>query len=115
MSKSDYHFDVRHNVVDGVEIRTIEIIDLNLGRMSVTNDIENVVREISGQIRDLTDEDPLDFAWMYRDSGKDWDELVLDSAGNFTRFAALERDRWLGDLRAEVAARHLARRKEAET
>lgn len=55
-NKSDYDFRVYAHV--------IAIKDLNFGRMSVTNNIESIVKHICEQI----DLDPLDFTIIYSDS-----------------------------------------------
>ncbi|WP_445453130.1 hypothetical protein [Flavobacterium sp. 25HG05S-40] len=63
MSKSDYIYKIHQ--VDKV----IEIEDLNLGKMSVTNNIENVVDEIAKKEEINRD----DFKVIYRDSVGNWD------------------------------------------
>jgi len=77
MSKSDYRFQVDD------EEKTIFIEDLNLGRCSVTNDIENVVEEIAEQYKI----DPRKFYILYRDS-----QGVVDGwsalSGNFIACSA---------------------------
>ena len=59
---------------------SVHILDLNLGRMSVTNDAENVLAEIHKEI-DLTGR-----AVTYRDSEGQVDRLIHDK-GEFLRFA----------------------------
>ena len=61
MSKSDYNYTRIKNI--------ISIIDLNLGRMTVTNNIENVVSEIAKKERIA----PEEFKWIYRDTDGLWD------------------------------------------
>lgn len=60
----------------------IHIVDLNLGRMSVTNDAENVLAQIHREI-DLTGKDV-----TYTDSEGQVDRLIHDK-GEFLRFAPL--------------------------
>lgn len=59
--KSDYTY----TVYDGL----IQIIDLDKGRASVTNNIENVVREICDKEQLQADQ----YMIIYRDSEGDWD------------------------------------------
>lgn len=63
--RSDYTYTVEENV--------IAIIDLDLGNQSVTNDIENVLDEISAQLRGLAG-----YAIIYRDSRGIWDGVRLE-------------------------------------
>ena len=69
-----YHKCMAHN--------SIHIRDLNLGRMSVTNDAENVLAAIHAEI-DLTGKDV-----TYTDSEGQVDRLIHDK-GEFLRFAPL--------------------------
>ena len=66
LTRSDYKYKLHHDNV-------ISIIDLNLGRMSVTNDIENVVGAIAEQ-NGITNIDK----WLvvYRDSEGTWDGWI---------------------------------------
>ena len=61
MSKSDYSYHTFQNV--------IVIEDHNLGGMSVTNDIENVVNEISSKENIYKE----DYVWVYKDSTDTYD------------------------------------------
>lgn len=65
MSRSDYIYKLKN--IGGRKILAIE--DMNLGNMSVTNDIENVVREIAA----VEKIDPTDHLIVYSDSEGDWD------------------------------------------
>ena len=49
--------------------KKLSIIDKNLGNKSVTNDIENVVKQI-GLIEDIN---PDEYTIVYRDSELNWD------------------------------------------
>jgi len=69
---SDYSYTVTGNKV--------HIIDQNLGRMSVTNDVENVLAEIHKEI-DLTGK-----TVTYRDSEGHVDKLIHKN-GEFLHFA----------------------------
>lgn len=67
MSKSDYDWDVvRYKDKD-----FLSIIDLNRGRMSVTNNIENVVIEIEKELKQSNKVLPKFI--IYRDSDNFWD------------------------------------------
>lgn len=105
--KSD--FDWRHVEIfkDNRATTVIEIVDLDLGNMSVTNDIENVVTQIATE---LPEDNPItENAIIYRDSEGIWDEVVLDKAGNFAQFAALPRGRCLTELQSEAVLRLVKR------
>lgn len=62
ISRADYTY----RLIDG---EIISIIDLNLGKMSVTNDIENIIRDIS--VKKLLNKS--EFKVIYRDSERVWD------------------------------------------
>ena len=62
MAKSDYSAET-------LDKNVIAITDLNQGRMSVTNDIENVVAEVSQQLGIKA----TDYKWIYQDSDGNWD------------------------------------------
>jgi hypothetical protein len=66
MAKSDYKYSIRNA---GTKTPVIEIIDQNYGNMSVTNDIENVVKEIEGR----ENLDACKCIIIYRDSTYTWD------------------------------------------
>ena len=63
MVRCDYVHTIRK--VDGVDVLLIE--DMDLGRMSVTNDIENVLSELEDLYRGLPE------IIIYRDSEGIWD------------------------------------------
>ena len=67
MAKADYSHKLHCN--EDVEVYGISIIDLNLGGMSVTNNIEEVVEEICGRFLI----DPNSVIIVYRDSDGRWD------------------------------------------
>lgn len=52
----------------GKNKKVLMIVDLDLGKMSVTNDIENVVADIAA----AESIDPKDYLILYRDSDEDW-------------------------------------------
>jgi 16S rRNA G966 N2-methylase RsmD len=58
MTRSDFIYDVFP------ETKFVRIVDLDKGRMSVTNDIENVIEEIATQEQIS----PLDYKFIYQDS-----------------------------------------------
>lgn len=105
MSRSDYSFAVIQIFQEKRAVEVVQIADANLGNMSVTNDIENVINEIAARLPNP----PFGYAWIYRDSSGDWDEILVDQTGNFVKFVALPRGRCLTELEAEAVARLLAR------
>lgn len=105
MSRSDYSFAVVEVVGDERATHVVQIVDLDAGRMSVTNDIENVLLEIQARL----DRHPTEYVWIYRDSMENWDEVQLDDVGNFQRFNALPRGRCFTEVQAEAVVRFLAR------
>lgn len=112
-ARADYDWDLDKVLEDHRATTIISITDLDLGNMSVTNDVENVLIEISEQ---LPDDNPLsENAVIYRDSCGFWDEIVLDQVGNFQRFAALPRDKDLNDLKIEAVIRLIKRQVGAKT
>ena len=68
MSRSDYKYDVDY------ENQIIVIKDLNLGRMSVTNNAENVLTEIEHKFN-LIGETIIDKKIYYKDSIGKVDEI----------------------------------------
>ncbi len=65
MSKADY----LHEITEYNGFKCLKIEDLNLGNISVTNDIENVVADIAQMERI----DPSQFIIVYKDSEGNWD------------------------------------------
>lgn len=63
--RADYTYTVEENI--------IAIVDLDMGSRSVTNDIENVLDEISAQLGGLAG-----YAIIYRDSQGIWDGVRLE-------------------------------------
>jgi len=70
----------------------IVIVDLNLGNRSVTNDIENVIKEISINLL-LSDK-----IIVYRDSNGLYDQVLLNPRGLFERFKPITERRTVIDL-----------------
>jgi len=64
--------------------RIVYVEDLNMGRMSVTNDIENVVDKVFEQVS-INDIDGI----IYRDSDGVFDAVIYDSNGKFKDFLLL--------------------------
>ena len=97
----------------------VQIIDLDLGRMSVTNDIEGVIDIIQDELLAKAEtaggEDIFmrDVAVMYRDSMNEWDEVVIGMNNHFLTFVPLPRDIPGKQLPATLAERWLARRADA--
>lgn len=68
----------------GIDGRVIWIKDPNEDHRSVTNDAENVLTEIAGELdRPLTD-----YLVMYRDSEGIWDQIVIKSIGSLRELEA---------------------------
>ena len=112
-ARADYAWKLVGLLQDGRAVTLIEIVDKDLGNMSVTNDIENVLLEIADG---LPEDNPLsENAVIYRDSEGYWDEIVLDQVGNFKSFAALPRGRRQSELQSEAVVRLVARQLEAST
>lgn len=109
MSRSDYHFNVVEVFQDDRAVKIIEVVDENLGNMSVTNDVENVILEIAK----ILPNKPTDYAWIQLDSDQCLDELVLDRTGNFDHFAPLPRGRCKTEVFAEAVVRLIEREIEA--
>ena len=66
-------------------VRDIHITDLNLGNMSVTNDVENILGKIHQEI-DLRGR-----LVTYTDSEGQIDKLIIDANGEFVTFAPGDR------------------------
>ena len=73
MSRADYDIIA---IDDSNKI--VQLVDLDLGNMSVTNDAETVVKEVNKLCPG--------YRILYRDSIEIWDELVHDN-GVFIKFA----------------------------
>lgn len=69
-AKSSYTYTIENHL----NRKWIVIQDQNLGRMSVTNDIENVVHDIC-QLNEITTADHL---IIYQDSAGDWSGYNLE-------------------------------------
>jgi hypothetical protein len=70
-----------------VHRHVIAIIDHNGGR-SVTNDVENVIDDLTRQGFDLSR-----YRVIYRDTRGIWDQLLIDRTGHFAGFSSInERD-----------------------
>lgn len=70
MARADYRYKVQ--TIDGELV--VAIWDLDMGRMSVTNDAEAVIEEIAESLA----QPPGIFRWIYRDSDGQWDWLLPD-------------------------------------
>lgn len=76
MTKSDYTYTIE----DGF----LKIVDLDMGGMSVTNDIENVITEIG------LSEDILNLRIIYQDSMGEWDEVIPKWRGKICTYVSYE-------------------------
>jgi hypothetical protein len=90
MARSDYRYGIEQAA--GRSVLVIE--DLNLGRVSVTNDIENVLNEIG--LKEWID--PREYMVIYRDSGGVWDgyDPVMDE------FIPLAESTWSAAVKAYI-------------
>lgn len=108
--RSDYTFALVEIQGDARANQIVQIVDQDLGNVSVTNDIENILNEIQARLPGH----PTDYVWIYRDSMTNWDEVVVDDVGNFVKFKALPRGRCFTEVQAaavtQFLARHLAAR-----
>lgn len=78
--RSDFkwYFD---SLASGLPGERLFIEDLNLGNMSVTNDIENVIKEIKRNVPDIRQ-----YQIQYLDSNDEWTRIILDENGDFKEF-----------------------------
>lgn len=65
MTRSNYTY----GIADGTDEKILWIVDSNLGNMSVTNDMENVLAEIEKKTQLPLE----DYKIIYRDSMNTWD------------------------------------------
>ncbi len=103
--RSDYTFAVVEILGDSRANEIVQIVDQDLGNISVTNDIENILNEIQARLP----RHPTDYVWIYRDSMEAWDEVIVDEVGNFIRFKALPRGVCFTEIQAAAVAQFLAR------
>ena len=108
--RSDYTFAVVEILGDSRANQIVQIVDQDLGNVSVTNDIENILNEIQARLPGH----PTAYVWIYRDSMETWDEVVVDDVGNFVKFKALPRGRCFTEIQAAAIAQFQARHKEAQ-
>ena len=69
-AKADFRYSINTTTIKGTEVKFIEIVDLDKGAISVTNDIENVIAEIK-EIEGI--DDTSNYLIVYRDSQDIWD------------------------------------------
>lgn len=110
--RSDYVFDVTHITNGGYaspQVPVVVIGDRNMGRMSVTNNIEAVLadiqQEISKQGLSLSK-----VAVIYRDSQGRWDEIKIGDDNKFSSFGSLDQKMAMPE-RQRVAVRRLNKRR----
>lgn len=89
----------------------IVIIDLDQGNRTVTNDVENVLDQIRGNIPRPYRLGKLPI--IYRDTSGDWDQILVDEEGRFLEFDALPRNRDLQAIKQDAICRHNYRRQAA--
>lgn len=75
-ARADFDFIIQRADVGYI----LKIVDLDLGEMSVTNDIEQVLADIFERQEPPVPE-PRAFFILYRDSERLWDRVVLDDRG----------------------------------
>jgi len=108
-SRSDYTFAVVEIFNDERANEIVQIVDQDLGNMSVTNNIENILNAIQARLP----RHPTEYVWIYRDSMELWDEIVIDDVGNFVKFKALPRGVCFTEIQAAAVTQFLARHLEA--
>ncbi len=117
-AQADYSWRLLWLTYADGDVPVLLIEDLDKGRRSVTNDIEEVLKEIQAELIDQSREEnsePLilaKFGVMYKDSDGAWDEVVVQYPFHFRGFVMLPRDRELDELMREVAGRHAYRTRE---
>lgn len=117
-ASADYDWRVSWLTYADGDVPVLLIEDLDKGNMSVTNDIEEVLKDIQAELIDQSREensDPLILAKigvMYRDSLGSWDEVVIGYPFHFRGFVMLPRTEALDELMREVAGRHAYRNRE---
>ena len=90
MSRSDYKYHIRHKNKQ----HFILIEDENKGRVSVTNNIENVVEEIAT----MEGINPVEFHIVYRDSDGTWDGYNFSTK----QVLVLNQKSWYGACEAMI-------------
>jgi len=98
---SDTASDFSSSIIDGV----LCIEDLNLGRTSVTNDMENVLEKLFTELDwpRVDNHPPI----IYRDSTGVWDRVYLSSAGGvqFRHYGTSTRSDAIEFVKIDEAAR----------
>ena len=108
--RSDYSFAVVEILGDSRANEIVQIVDQDLGNVSVTNDIENILNQIQARLP----RHPTEYVWIYRDSMETWDEVVVDDVGNFVKFKALPRGVCFTEIQAAAVTQFLARHLDAQ-
>jgi hypothetical protein len=90
MARSDY----RHGLEEYAGRNVLVIEDLNLGKMSVTNDIESVIEEIAQ--REMLN--PVEYMIVYRDSKGVWDAYEFSTK----EFIVLVQSNWYAAVRSYI-------------
>lgn len=117
-ARADYDWRLSWLTYADGDVPVLLIEDLDKGGRSVTNDIEEVLKDIQAELIDQSREEnsePLILAKigvMYRDSMGAWDEVVVQYPFHFRGFVMLPREQELGELMREVAGRHAYRNRE---
>lgn len=117
-ASADYSWRVLYLTYADGDVPVLLIEDLDKGGRSVTNDIDEVLKEIQAELIDQSRTDNTEplilakFGVMYRDSMGAWDEVVIQYPFHFRGFVMLPRDKELDDLMREVAGRHAYRIRE---
>jgi len=100
-SRADWRWAKHHLHYADETVEVIVINDMNLGNMSVTNDIEAVLEELATDLpRSLAD-----YPVMYFDSSSKLDEILINEKGEFAGFADLPRNLTGAAAMREAAAR----------
>lgn len=107
-TRSDWVWKLKLLKYADEEVEVILIMDMDLGGMSVTNDIESVIQALRADLP----RPPAEFPIIYRDSMQNWDEVILDHVSRFKTFAALPRNKTLDFVAREAASRWATRRRD---
>lgn len=84
-ARAEYEYQIADRASGRDEL---QIIDLNRGEMSVTNDLPNVIREIWREL--VAHRDLLELNISYRDSQGDWDFIDITPIAGRPNFYQIE-------------------------
>jgi hypothetical protein len=109
MTCSDWTWAITTLTYADETVDVITIFDRDLGNMSVTNDVENVLEAIAKELSKPLSEYPI----TYFDSTDSEDEIIIGQNNKFLSFAALTRGRTSRFVKTEAAGRWRLRQRAA--